>query len=54
MAVQFTQDGFSILRPDNSVEHVAWASVKGIFAFKIDVFAHDMIRVGFRVSDDGT
>jgi hypothetical protein len=44
--------GFSINEHDGTPNHVAWASVKEIFAFKLDLLTHDTIRLGFRVNDD--
>lgn len=31
-----------------------WDEVKEIFAFKDDVFAYDIICIGFRLDDEGT
>jgi hypothetical protein len=52
--IRLTADGFSIIEHDGTLNQVAWASVKEVFAFKLDCFTYDTIRLGFRVSDDGT
>ncbi len=51
--IRQTSDGFSLIGHDGTRQHVTWASVREIFAFKVDLFTYDTIRLGFRVSDDG-
>jgi len=45
-------DGFSHVLPNDKTT-VRWADVKEIVAFKVDLFAVDLICIAFRVSDDG-
>jgi hypothetical protein len=52
--IRLTSDGFAVIEHDGTPHQVAWASVKEIFAFKLDLFSCDTIRLGFRVCDDGT
>ena len=52
--IRLTSDGFSITEHGGLPNQLAWASVKEIFAFKLDMGTFDTIRLGFRVSDDGT
>lgn len=52
--IRLTADGFSISHNEEPPIEVKWASVKEIFAYKDDVFAYDIICLGFRVSDAGT
>ena len=52
--IELTADGFAVLQRGKEVGNVSWSSVKEIFAFKLDLLTHDTIRIGFRVSDDGT
>src|SRR5208282_5206246 len=52
--IRLAPDGFSVIEHDGSLHQVAWVSVKEIFAFKLDMGTFDTIRLGFRVSDDGT
>ncbi len=50
--IRLGSDGFSVIEHDGSLHQVAWASVKEIFAFKLDIGTFDTIRLDFRVSDD--
>ena len=50
--IQLTSDGFSIIDDDGSQHRLAWASMKEVFAFKLDMLTFDTIRLGFRVSSD--
>jgi hypothetical protein len=52
--IQLTSDGFSVIEHDGSLRQVAWASVKEIFVFKLDMGTIDTIRLGVRLSDDGS
>jgi hypothetical protein len=52
--IRLTSDGFSIIEHDGTPNYLAWTSVKEVFAFKLDLFTYDAMRLGFRVSDDGT
>ncbi len=52
--IRLTSDGFSITGQDGTAKQAAWASIKEVFVFKVDLLTHDTIRLGFRVSDDGT
>ncbi len=52
--IRLTSDGFTIIGHDGTPSQVAWASVKEVFAFKLDLFTYDTIRLGFRLSDEGT
>jgi hypothetical protein len=52
--IRLASDGFLIDRQEDTQIHVSWAIVKEIFASKLDLFSCDTIRLGFRVSDDGT
>jgi hypothetical protein len=52
--IEVTADGFAVLQRGEEAAIVCWSSVKEIFAFKLDLWVHDTIRIGFRVSDDGT
>ena len=52
--IRLSSDGFSVIEHDGTLHQVAWASVKEIFAFKLDMGTFDTIRLGFRVSDDGS
>jgi hypothetical protein len=47
-------EGFSVVGQEGDSHHIEWASLKEIFAFKLDLWSFDTIRLGFRVSDDGT
>ena len=51
-SLEVEQDGFSYIRRDGKTT-VHWSDVKEVFAFKRDLFAVDLICIGFRVSDDG-
>mgnify|MGYP000982318756 CR=1 FL=1 len=50
--IRLAPDGFLLEERGGATLRVAWASVKEIFAFKVDLFTHDTIRLGFRLSDD--
>ena len=54
VTIRLASDGFSIIEHDGTPHYLAWVSVKEIFAFKLDLFTYDTMRLGFRVSDDGT
>jgi len=49
--IRLASDGFSILEADGTLHDLAWASVKEVFAFKLDLLMCDTIRLGFRLSD---
>ena len=49
MKVECDPSGFSV-----AGTHVPWSAVLEVFAYKEDLFSFDEIRLGFRVSDDGT
>ena len=51
--IQLVSDGFLVVDRDGTSRHVAWETVKEIFAFKRDLLTYDTIRLGFRISDDG-
>ncbi|KPK84883.1 MAG: hypothetical protein AMJ81_04595 [Phycisphaerae bacterium SM23_33] len=51
-SLEAEQDGFSYVRREERTT-VHWSDVKEVFAFKRDIFAVDLICIGFRVSDDG-
>lgn len=38
----------------NGKTTVCWSDVKEVFAFKRDLFAVDLLCIGFRISDDGS
>lgn len=52
--IRLSTDGFSVIDRDGTLHSVVWASVKEIFAFKLDLGTFDTIRLGFRVAFDGT
>ena len=52
--IRLTSDGFSVTEHDGTPHQMAWACVKEIFACKRDFGIVNTIRLGFRVSDDGT
>ena len=51
-SLEVVEDGFSFVWSGRKAT-VRWADVKQIFAFKRDIFAYDLICLGFRLSDDG-
>ena len=51
-SLEVEEDGFSYIRREGKTT-VHWSDVKEVFAFTRDVFAFDLICIGFRVSDDG-
>ncbi|MCX6876399.1 MAG: hypothetical protein NTW21_21700 [Verrucomicrobia bacterium] len=52
--LRFDSHGLQIVTNGQLSETLCWASVLGVFAFKEDVFAYDIICIGFRTDDNGT
>jgi hypothetical protein len=50
----FDEAWLRVEEPGTNATALRWADVKEIFAFKDDVFAYDIICLGFRLDDDGT
>lgn len=46
--VRTSESGFSLFDGDSELYAVRWSDLEEIFAFKVDVFAHDVIYLGFR------
>lgn len=51
--ISVQKEGFSVKWGDRPAVLVFWTEVRQIFAFKEDVFAYDIICLGFRITDDG-
>lgn len=45
------KSGFQVITGSDEWTNVSWADIKEIFAFKVDLFSQDTIRLGFRVED---
>jgi hypothetical protein len=52
--LRFDSHGLRIETNGQLSETLCWASVLEVFAFKEDVFAYDIICIGFRTDDNGT
>jgi hypothetical protein len=50
--IRLLDDGFKLSRKGRIAERVAWADVRGIAAFKRDLFTTDEICLGFRMNDN--
>jgi hypothetical protein len=48
--VTVTDCGFDVTEGEKRTR-VLWSKLKEIFAFKVDLFSYDTIRLGFRVDD---
>jgi hypothetical protein len=46
-------EGLVALADNTELERLAWSRVLEVFAFKEDVFAYDIICLGFRLDDEG-
>ena len=51
--IELTPNGFVVTGQENGFT-IAWSDVTEIFAFKIDLFSYDAIRLGFAASEDDT
>ena len=51
-SLEVEEDGFSYIWREGKMT-VHWSDVKEVFAFKRDIFAFDLICIGFQVSDAG-
>ena len=49
MKVELDPSGFSV-----AGSHVPWSTVLEVFAYKQDLGTYDDLRLGFRISSDGT
>lgn len=52
--ITLNPSGYSIEKYGEVVAKIFWSDVKEIFAFKRDLFAYDLICLGFRTNDDDT
>lgn len=52
--ISLDPSGFTIEKSGKIAAQISWSDVKEIIAFKRDLFAYDLICLGFRTKDDDT
>ena len=50
-SIQLTDSGFKITSPHGSAKRIVWSEVRRIYAYKLDVFAYDILCLGFMTVD---
>ena len=51
--VRFDGDGFSVFEEEEKKGAMRWSDALEVFAYKIDLFSVDEIRIGFRIDPAG-